>query len=183
MKLFYFAFCVASLSACYGEKLIVVDRTDGGVSVVVPAENRRPDETEQEYLERVRAAACESIDEVGYRYVNREDLPKDRYFRDAWVPHNNGASVSRRLAEKIHRTRLSRLAKRARTVLLKKWTEAQATGDAAGASVISAQISGISSAAIDATDLSIREAPTLSDLKEIMPLALDDAIRSLQSPD
>lgn len=163
---------LAYASTVIAQPCIVWSRADGGVSITHPVwSNRRTNETTSAFLERI-ALRSEMPDFVSREVKDIGVIPSDRYFRDAWVPHGNGISVARDKAEKIHRARLHGRAATERQKLLAEWNEAQALGESEKAAAVSAKLSEVTSAAIEAMDLSVDAAPNLTDLKSRVPDAL-----------
>lgn len=70
-------------------KVRVVYRKDGGVSVVTPApKSQMKDEPDQEWIDRVFARAMEADPDIAgleYDDIDKSELPKDRKDRDAWI--------------------------------------------------------------------------------------------------
>lgn len=69
-------------------KKIIYTRPDGGLSVVVPAPKEAIEKmlgplTEEEYVAHVLERSIPA-DATKVRYVNEEDIPSDREFRNAW---------------------------------------------------------------------------------------------------
>jgi len=74
-------------------KVRIIYKKDGGVSVVYPApKSRRPDETEDQWLERVFSKSTPEGAEFKDIDTDIEDL-SDRTFRNAWVKGVNGKAV------------------------------------------------------------------------------------------
>lgn len=64
-------------------KIITFVRADGGVSIVHPAPNsRREDEKEEDWLRRVAEKSVPP--ETNYEITEKETLPQDRRWRNAW---------------------------------------------------------------------------------------------------
>ena len=64
-------------------KVRVLKRNDGGVSVVYPiSKSKRPGETEEQWLERVFAKA--NPNNLPYVDIDQSELPQDREDRNAW---------------------------------------------------------------------------------------------------
>lgn len=78
-------------------KKLVYTRTDGGVSVVIPAEKSAIEKvlgplTEKEYEAHVRARSIPA-DAVNVRDIDESDLPASREFRNAWEDSQPGTQI------------------------------------------------------------------------------------------
>src|SRR5690606_22192825 len=85
-------------------KLIVYTRPDGGVSVIHPAPKaRREDETEEQFLERIRR---KRVPADATNVLVCEDVPRDRDFREAWECRGASVEVNIGKARTIHMNRI-----------------------------------------------------------------------------
>ena len=65
------------------EKRIIYPTENGGVVIIIPANNaRNVDESYDEFIERI--AAKDVPVGLPHKIVPIEDIPSDRTFRDAW---------------------------------------------------------------------------------------------------
>lgn len=62
-------------------EVIVYKNSDGSCGIIIPV-----DFSIEESVQHV-PAGCD------YRITTRDNLPQDRYFRDAWTDHNNSETV------------------------------------------------------------------------------------------
>lgn len=65
---------------------IILERPDGGISIVVPVRAKRPDETEEQYFAIIAEKAIAGLPSgtVSRGRVRIGELPKDRTNRDNW---------------------------------------------------------------------------------------------------
>jgi hypothetical protein len=91
-------------------KVIVWTNSEGRLHITYPAWNdQKVGESEEAFLDRVKSR-CVSIDATEVRIVNRETIPADRSFRDAWT-HSGSFGVDMPKARDIHREKLRHLRK------------------------------------------------------------------------
>jgi len=103
------------------DKVIVYTHSKYGLAVCIPApDDRRPGEVEDAWLKRVSERSIPK-DAKDVRVCSRNELPKDRTFRDAWVHRGGKIDVDMPKAREIHRHRI----RKARAKLLRKLDQEQ----------------------------------------------------------
>ena len=147
-------------------KCLTYERPDGGVSIVRPVyQNIREDETEDGFLERIRAKDVPS-DASNARIVDVADLPKDRTFRNAW---RADLTVDMPKAREIHRDRLRAMRAPLLQALDVEYQKADERGDPTEKQRIAAKKQGLRDATADPT---IEAARTPEELKAAVPEVL-----------
>lgn len=78
-------------------KKIIYTRPDGGVSIVSPAPKKDIERmlgsiTDKEYEKLVLSKSIPE-DAVNVRFIEDQDIPDDREFRDAWVDTEEGSQI------------------------------------------------------------------------------------------
>lgn len=93
-------------------KRIIYTRPDGGISVIIPAEEARIEgQSENEFIAWVRSKDVPA-DATNVQIVDEEDIPTDRTFRNAWKQCPKGLpTVDMEKARDIHRDRLRAIRK------------------------------------------------------------------------
>lgn len=152
---------------------IVYQRPDGGVSIVTPAisSDDPPDFTEVQAEERAMTTAV-PVDAMNPRFINDENIPADRTFRDAWRDTGTMVDVDMSRARMIHMNRI----RVARDNELKKldveWIARAARDDTTGAAKTETKRQALREIP-QTLDLSI--APDPVTLKVLWPTAIDRA--------
>lgn len=85
-------------------KCRVVYRVDGGISVIHPApKSKRPEETEEQWLERVFSKAMQGeLKDLPYDDIDSSELPQSREDRNAWIGEKDkGISIDQVKAAKL----------------------------------------------------------------------------------
>lgn len=101
---------------------------------------------------------------TGYRKINATELPKDRYFRDAWTDSGFGIKVDIAKAKEIHKDKL----RAERSPLLAELDVAYMRADEAGDEKLKAEIISKKQALRDITKHSdFERAKTPEQIKEI----------------
>lgn len=149
-------------------KSIIYERPDGGVSIVHPVYGNKNDkETEEEFLDRVRIKDV-PIDASNIRIVDRESLPSDRTFRNAW---KSNLSVDMVKARGIHKNRLRDIRVPKMQILDVEYLRADERGDL----VEKQRIALRKQILRDVTsDPAIEAASTPEQLKTVIPIALKE---------
>jgi len=164
------AFLVLAPASSADER-ILVERPDGGVGVVCPAfRTKRTTETMDQFLTRIRLRCAPYA--VRWKVIDASEVPTDRYFRNAWRLSVAGDQIRipRAGAEALHRQNLRRMVERKREKWIDRWSECQATGDAAGAAAAQQKLQALQS--VESTDLTTPA--TLQDLKSCVPHVLKE---------
>lgn len=112
------------------QPVFFVTRPDGGVSVSRPLGwGDVPDETEAEWLARVRAHLATAYPSATIRQATESDVPTDRTWRDAWRDNGTAIEVDMARARDIFRDRI-RAARAPRLEALDvAWMRAAEAGD------------------------------------------------------
>lgn len=150
-------------------KRIVYTRPDGGVSIVIPApQAQRADETEADFLTRVRAAIPQDARDV--TICEDTDIPADRTFRNAWTLDparpKTPVGVDMPKARDIHMTRIREARAPEFARLDGEWMRATGQNDAAEAARIEAERQTLRDLP---QTLDLTAAATADELKAIWP--------------
>src|SRR3990167_793672 len=141
-------------------KKISVKRNDGGVSIIIPADEATP-----ELLERDALAV---IGYVSHREIEDFDIPPDRTFRNAWTDDLPGSKIDINLpkAKEIKKDQLRILRKPKLEALDIEFMLALEAGDTAKQQELAAKKKELR----DVTKLILPD--TIDDLKDFVPTIL-----------
>lgn len=159
-------------ATAYAAPRIVVERPDGGVSIIRPTGGRHEGEADDAYLDRLRRAAVP--DAVSWRVIDDSEIPQDRYFRDAWAPGDAAepVRVPRDRAEAVHRARLLERAAEKRERWIRARMEALAVEDNPRAAKTAKALRDLRS--VDRVDLTT--CSSLDDIKRCVPSVLVEEV-------
>lgn len=147
-------------------KSILYERLDGGLSIVHPVYGNKSDkETEQAFLERVRAKDVPA-DASNVRVVDRATIPLDRTFRNAWT-HNLTVDMAK--AREIHRNKLRDMRAPKLVALDLEYMRADERGDTLEKQRIAARKQELRDVTADPA---IEAARTPEELKIVIPISL-----------
>ena len=121
------------------DKVIVYTNPKSGIlAVCIPAlEGRRPDESEDAWLDRVKARSVPA-DAQDVRVMSMADIPQDRTFRNAWVMDDGRPAVSMARARELHRYNIRRRRKAKFRDLDAQHLRALEAGDATALAAVAA---------------------------------------------
>lgn len=121
-------------------RAVIFSRPDGAVSITHPAYGdlaRPKDDTDEALLERCMARL--PPDATGVQVVERDTLPSDRTFRNAWTHDGKTLSVDMAKARAIHMSRIRAARNQALAALDGETIRAVGKGDTASRDSVEAR--------------------------------------------
>lgn len=150
-------------------KRIAYTRSDGGVSIVIPAPGaRRDNETDEQFVERIRQKDVPK-GATNVRIIDEAEHPSDRTFRNAWKLGQAGIEVDMPKARGIHRERLRQMRAPLLAALDVEYQRADERGDTTEKQRIAAKKQALRDVTADPA---IEAASTPEQLKAVIPLAM-----------
>ena len=150
-------------------KRIIYTNSEGGTSVCTPCISRDDPEGFTEDGALKRAYKDIPPDATNVHVVEFEELPQDRYFRNAWSTDGKAVSVDMDKARAIHKDRLREMRAPKLAALDADYDKADEAGDAEAKKDVATKKQALR----DVTkDPAIAAATTPDELKAVIPAAL-----------